>query len=164
MWSVRSKENYSNKYKRGIYNIHKLLAEYQTKLWTNRWPFFYNILHVAALVAFIIYVKSIPALKTSTSRRGLHSFSEQLVKPEINNSVKNKGVAKIFSTRNAIEALYRKSLSVRGIADENMTERNSTGRIKVKRTCAQNVGQPENLAHCAKSYCVPLIQQYLIKL
>ena len=60
-----------NKTKGGVDNMGKMLGEYSCKRRTNRWllAFFYNILDVAALAAFIIYMENNPHLKTSTNRR-----------------------------------------------------------------------------------------------
>ena len=46
-----------NKLKGGVDNMDKYLSEYTTKRKTNRWPlaFFYNMLDVAALAAFVLY-------------------------------------------------------------------------------------------------------------
>ena len=71
------------------------------------------------------------------SRRKMYvlNFTEQLIKPEIENRVRNKDVTKIFSTRNAIGAIYRESWGVRGAADETVEERDSTSRTKAKGNC-----------------------------
>lgn len=149
-----------NKTKGGVDNMDKCLAEYSTKRRTNRWPlaFFYNILDVAAFAAYIIYVEKNPHLKASTNRRRmfLHQLSEQLAKPEIEVRANNSRISRIFSTRNAIEAIIGGPLRIMDAAVGGEEERDSTGRIKTKGNCyicAKRRPTRKTCTLCKRSVC-----------
>lgn len=128
-----------NKTKGGVDNMDKCLSEFSTKRRTNRWPlaFFYNIVDVAAFAAYVIYIDNNSYLKASTSRRRmfLHQLSEQLCKPEMEGRANNSRISRVFSTRNAIEALKGGPIRVVDAESHGAEERDSTGRLKVKGNC-----------------------------
>ncbi|XP_039967527.1 uncharacterized protein LOC120779395, partial [Bactrocera tryoni] len=128
-----------NKTKGGVDSMDMCLSEYSTKRRTNRWPlaFFYNIADVAAFAAYIIYVDNNTHLKSYTSRRRmfLHQLSEQLCKPEIKRRANNSRISRVFSTRNAIEAMIDRPIRVVDAGAHEAEERDSTGRLKVKGNC-----------------------------
>lgn len=81
----------------------QLLGRYTTHRRTNRWPlaFFYNILDIAALASYIIYIENNKMLqrKTSDRRVFLRQLGEELCYPEIQNRSLNIQAMRHFATR-----------------------------------------------------------------
>jgi hypothetical protein len=64
---------YYNSTKAGVDQMDQMLSKYTTKRRTSRWPlaFFYNILDIAALAAYIIFTEHNPQVVHKTDRRRL---------------------------------------------------------------------------------------------
>ena len=89
---------------------------------------------MAAFAAYIIYVENNQYLKSLTSQRilFLHQLSEQLTKAKIEVRANNKRISSVFSTRNAIEAIYGGPIRVMDAGGGSEAERDSTGTLKHK--------------------------------
>lgn len=76
---------YYNKTKIGVDTMDQMLGRYTTKRQTNRWPlaFFYNIVDVASLAAYILYYENNKMIKKKANERRcfLRQLSEELCMP-----------------------------------------------------------------------------------
>ncbi|CAK1594994.1 unnamed protein product [Parnassius mnemosyne] len=133
---------YYNKTKSGVNNMDKLLAEYTVKRRTNRWPLalFYNIIDIAALAAYIIYMEHNPQLVSSDRRRKfLKSLSLQLCGKNIEERSKNCIVTSKLHVRSAMQDVLgqelRPSISFGYATYKSQTRRDSTGRVAVVGSC-----------------------------
>ncbi|XP_047534335.1 piggyBac transposable element-derived protein 1-like [Vanessa atalanta] len=133
---------YYNKTKSGVDNMDKLLAEYTVKRRTNRWPLalFYNIIDIAALAAYIIYMEHNPQLTSSDRRRKfLKSLSLQLCSKNIEERSKNCIVTSKLHVRSAMQDVLgrelRPSISSGPTTSISQTRRDSTGRVAVVGSC-----------------------------
>lgn len=133
---------YYNKTKSGVDNMDKLLAEYTVKRRTNRWPLalFFNIIDIAALAAYIIYMEHNPQFVSSDRRRKfLKSLSLQLCAQNIEERSKNCIVTSKLHVRSAMQDVLGQELRLpipSGSATlTNQTRRDSTGRVAVVGSC-----------------------------
>ncbi|XP_036340290.1 uncharacterized protein LOC118749586 [Rhagoletis pomonella] len=78
-----------------------------------------------------------PHQKASTNRRMIFllQLGEHLAKSEIEVGATNSRITRIFSTRNAIEAINAGPLRIVDVSLGGDAERGSTGRIKTKVNC-----------------------------
>lgn len=103
---------YYNKTKSAVDIMDKMLGEYTTKRTTRRWPFafFFNILDVAALAAYIIYaanngLNTLNAKKHSARRTFLLDLGNQLAMPAVLQRSSNPNVCGNFKKRIALESV-----------------------------------------------------------
>lgn len=101
--------HYYNKTKSSVDVMDQMLGRYTTKRRTKRWPlaFFYNILDLAALSSYIIYVSNNSMLrKRSNDRRiFLRQLGEELCIPTIQKRAKNVQIVRHFGTKLAIDSI-----------------------------------------------------------
>lgn len=131
--------SYYNKTKGGVDNMDKLLGEYTTKRKTNRWPLalFYNVIDIAALAAYIIYMDHNPMFSSTDRRRKfLKELSFQLCQANIEQRACNSIVISKFHVQSAIQdVLGRKLQPSASAGPTNLQKRDSTGRIAVVGSC-----------------------------
>lgn len=150
-----------NKTKGGVDNFDKMLGEYTTKRRTQRWPlaFFYNIIDIGAFASFVLYKCLHPTNTKSTSARRtfLKELANQLVKPAIEERANNSHVNRVFSTKNALEAMTNATMRINKPGTSTFQhERDSSGRIKQKGKCHLcTVRRPTRkcCATCKKPVC-----------
>lgn len=139
----------------------KLLTEYTVKRKTNRWPlaFFYNMVDVAALCAYIIYMEHNPRFRSTDKRRKfLKDLAKQLCIPAIESRVTiSKVVAKPF-VRSSMEIVLGRHIIQPVVRDE--PSRDDSGRIPVVGSCTacrqfnQRQRKTRKLCHvCRKPVC-----------
>jgi len=132
---------YYNSTKGGVDRMDQMIGRYTTQRQTNRWPlaFFFNIIDVASLATYIIYYennKMIPK-KTSQRRIFLRQLSEELCMPHIQERSQNCQIMRHFSTKMAIESIYRLPIKSTQTSETNVPikQLDSTVRIKVVGCC-----------------------------
>lgn len=127
---------YYNQTKGGVDNMDKLLGEYTSKRRTCRWPLalFFNIIDVAALAAYIVYMEyNAQFISTDRRRLFLKDLSFELCKDNIERRAKNSNVIKIDSTRSAIQVVLGRDISTTAVT--NVETRDKNGRIAVVGSC-----------------------------
>lgn len=74
-----------NSHKSGVDTMDQMLGKYTCKRSTKRWPlaYFFNLLDVAALAAYIIHDELVPQKKTDRRRGFLKELATQLVIPHM---------------------------------------------------------------------------------
>lgn len=115
---------YYNKTKIGVDRMDQMLGRYTTKRQTNRWPlaFFYNIVDIASLAAYILYYENNKMIKKTNKRRCfLHQLSKELCMLSIEDRSKNSQIMRNFS-KNAIESIFGRSVN-----DNTSTPSTSSG-------------------------------------
>lgn len=95
-----------NSNKSGVDTMDQMLGTYSSKRSTNRWPlaFFYNMLDVASLAAFIIFNDIEPSPRTDKRRSFLKVLVRQLAVPNMEERATNTHVTRWPNIRNALEA------------------------------------------------------------
>lgn len=101
---------YYNKSKAAVDIMDKMLGEYTSKRTTRRWTyaFFFNILDVAALAAYILYAENNKLDTTSSKKRSIRrstllELGTQLALPAVTERSKDQRVCNTFIKRIAIE-------------------------------------------------------------
>ena len=106
---------YYNKYKAGVDTMDQMLCRYTTHRRTNRWPlaFFYNIVDVACLAAYLIYYENNKMIKKKTNQRRkfLRQLSEELSVPMIEDRSQNLQIMRHYSTKLAVESILNRPTS-----------------------------------------------------
>lgn len=130
---------YYNSTKGGVDVMDKMLNEYTTKRSTRRWPlaFFFNILDVAALAAFIIFKTNNPTLKDVQKRRSfLNDLAFQLCNPAMKSRSENARITKDYLLRISFEMVLGCQLQQQVVPQSSAEPpRDQTGRIKVVGQC-----------------------------
>lgn len=127
---------YYNKTKGGVDTMDKFLSEYTVKRRTNRWPlaFYYNLIDVAALAAYIIYKKNHPTLKSSGLRRNfLKDLAKQLCLPTIEARISDEYQIRNNITRSSIEMVLGSQMVV--LPEPSVSQRDATGRVPIVGSC-----------------------------
>lgn len=132
---------FHNKTKSGIDVMDKLLGKYSVRRRTNRWPlaFFYNIIGIAALAAYIIYYKNNHMIQTKTDRRRVF-LREELSLPIIEDRSLNQQVTRNLATKLAIESILHRSITTTSILTPTAStslqpKRDATGRKIIVGCC-----------------------------
>lgn len=101
---------YYNKTKIGDDTMDQMLQRYTTKRQTQRWSlaFFYNIVDVASLAAYILYYENNKMInkKANERRYFLRQLSEELCMPSIEDRSENPQIMRHFSIKNAVESIF----------------------------------------------------------
>lgn len=129
-----------NKTKSGVDVMDKLLGQYTTHRKTKRWPvaLFYNMLNIAALAAYIIYMANNDMLKKRSNARSifLRQLGEELSMPMIQDRSQNVQIMRNFGPKTGIECMLHKSINIVDETASTSTEtRDQTGRKKVLGSC-----------------------------
>lgn len=109
--------HFYNQTKAGVDTMDKMLGTYSVKRKTNRWPqsFFFNILDVAALAAYIIYCDHNPsqnfAIRDSRRRILITQMGQDMCYPTIQNRAAKPLSIRNFSIKNAIECIMGMPIS-----------------------------------------------------
>ncbi|XP_044589814.1 piggyBac transposable element-derived protein 3-like isoform X2 [Cotesia glomerata] len=122
----------------------KILGRYTTKRSTQRWPlaFFYNILDVACLAAYILYYENNKMLDKKSYERRLfyRQLGRELCTPFVENRSQNPQIMRHFLTKVAIESFLGRAinphtqLTTPG-SSRPQTQLDSTGRKKITGVC-----------------------------
>lgn len=128
-----------NRTKGGVDNMDKMLGEYSCKRRTLRWPlaFFYNMLDVSALAAYVIFQENNTVKSATDARRKfIQELCLQLVLPNVQKRANNTHITRNFSSKNAIESILQTRVVERmNEGQSNTVVRDSTGRIPQKGRC-----------------------------
>lgn len=128
---------YYNKTKGAVDTMDKMLGEYTTKRTTKRWPlaFFFNIIDVAALAGYIIYMDHNQNVKSTDKRRKfLKDLAYQLCLPAVNR--RSEGPFRKNSTKSAIEmVLERRIAPTQSLASTSSQPHGSRGPSPVVGRC-----------------------------
>ncbi|KAG4065245.1 hypothetical protein HA402_012687 [Bradysia odoriphaga] len=155
-----------NRTKGGVDLMDKMAGAFSVQRKTLRWPvsFFYNIIDLAGLAAYIIYKNNNPIFgKRSDSRRTfLKILGKELAMPTIMNRSRTPTVYRKFTTRVAIEFMIGKPVEIPvPIKPSVETEviRDSTGRLPVLGVCFKCVQLKnrrktrKNCSECRRPIC-----------
>lgn len=130
---------YYNKTKGGVDTMDKMLSEYTVKRRTNRWPlaFFYNMVDLAALSAYIIYTEHTPRLtSTDRRRRFLKDLANELCMAAVLTRSSIPRVLGNHFTRASLEMVLGRQITqpvVTAVRDQS--SRDASGRILVVGKC-----------------------------
>lgn len=131
-----------NRTKGGVDLMDKMAGAYSVKRKTLRWPvsFFYNIIDLAGLAAYIIYKANNPIFgkKADSRRTFLKSLGRELAMPSILRRSKTPTVYRNFSTKVAIECMLGKAVEMPVpvvVPDVQPVQRDSTGRLPILGHC-----------------------------
>lgn len=134
--------HFYNKTKSGVDIMDKLLGQYTTHRKTHRWPvaFFYNILDIAALAAYIIYTENNVMLKKRLDARSrfLRQLGEELCLPSIQDRSQNPQTMRHFVTRTGIECMLQRAVTnvdERAVASTSAAPKDYSGRKKHVGVC-----------------------------
>lgn len=128
-----------NSTKGGVDNMDKMVSEYSTKRSTKRWPlaFFYNILEIAALAAYVIHKENNPSNKDSGCRRKfLQGLAKNLVRPEVEKRFSNPQIMRHLSSKLAIQTALGKEMQAREGNNNIPVPRDASGRLTKKGNCS----------------------------
>lgn len=107
----------------------QMIGRYTTQRQTNRWPlaFFFNIIDVASLAAYTVYYENnkVTPKKTSQRRIFLRQLSEELCMPHIQERSHNCQIMRQFSTKMAIESIYKSPIKSTQTSETNVPKKNS---------------------------------------
>lgn len=131
-----------NHTKGGVDVMDKMAGAFSVKRKTLRWPvsFFYNMIDLAGLAAYIIYKANNPIFgnKTDSRRTFLKSLGRELAMPAILTRSKTPTVYRNFSTKVAIECMLGKQVEmpvVMSVPADKQIVRDSSGRLPVLGVC-----------------------------
>lgn len=148
--------SFYNKTKSGVDVMDKMLGTYTCKRRTSRWPlaFFFNILDVASLAAYIIYSKNNPTSYRSTNKRRnfLKDLARDLCLPAVTQRSQNTIVLRNRFTKNAIESVLAVVLEVPHNSNP-VIDRDSSGRISVKGICKMCYRGDDKLKRKTRKMC-----------
>lgn len=119
----------------------KMAGAFSVKRKTLRWPvsFFYNIIDLAGLAAYIIYKANNPTFgkKTDSRRTFLKSLGRELAMPSILARSETPTVYRNFKTKVAIECMLARPVAgpVIPVSIDKQIVRDSTGRLPVLGNC-----------------------------
>lgn len=123
-------------------NLDKMLGKYTTKRSTQRWSlaFFYNILDVACLAAYILYYEKNKMLAKKSYERRLfyRQLGRELCAPFIESRSQNVQIMRHFTTKVAIESFLGQAINpyaqVTSVSTPQ-TQLDQTGRKKITGVC-----------------------------
>lgn len=130
--------------KAGVDTMDKMLGRYTTKRSTQRWPlaFFYNILDVACLAAYVLYYENNKMLvKKSFERRLFYrQLGRQLCTPFVESRLHNAQIMRHFTTKVAIESFLGRAINpyaqpTTSVPSRPTAQLESTGRRKITGVC-----------------------------
>lgn len=129
---------YYNQTKGGVDTMDKMLTEYTVKRRTNRWPlaFFFNMIDIAALAAYIIYMEHNQRFNSTDRRRKfLKELAHQLCMPAIEIRTSIPKVVGNRYTRNSMEMVLERPIQQVITIPQNIPSRDASGRIKIVGSC-----------------------------
>ena len=119
-----------------------MLSRYTTKRLTQRWPlaFFYNILDVTCLAAYILYYENNKVLpKNSYEQRLFYwQLGRELRTPFVENRSLNPQIMRHFTTKVVIKSFFGRDINsyVKPTASESSKPQfDSTGKKKITGVC-----------------------------
>lgn len=120
----------------------KMAVAFTVKRKTLRWPvsFFYNIIDLAGLAAYIIHKNNNPIIgkKTDSRRTFLKALGRELAMPAILSRSQTPTVYRNFSTKVAIECMLGKPVEMpvpKSVPVDQQIVRDATGRLPVLGVC-----------------------------
>lgn len=131
---------YYNSTKSGVDQMDQMLTKYSTKRRTSRWPlaFFYNILDIAALAAYIIFTQHNPQVTSKTDRRRvfLKNLGRELCLPSVIRRSQEPLTLRFYFVKIAMETvLGTKLVPSQNLVATPTQERDQTGRLKFTGYC-----------------------------
>ncbi|KAG8238186.1 hypothetical protein J437_LFUL014062 [Ladona fulva] len=121
-----------------------MLGRYTTKRSTRRWPlaFFYNILDIACLAAYILYYENNKLLSKKSYERRLfyRQLGRELCTPFVENRSHNAQIMRHFTTKVAIESFFGRAINpyaqpTASKSSKPQAQFDSTGRKKITGVC-----------------------------
>jgi Transposase IS4 len=127
---------YYNKTKGGVDTMDKMLQEYSVKRKTHRWPlaFFYNMVNIAGLASYVLYVEQKKNTKTNERRKFLKELALELCKTSIEERASNPQCTKRHFTKVAMESCLGKEIGNLSLGGSQPT-RNPAGHAIVVGSC-----------------------------
>lgn len=118
----------------------QMLAKYSTKRRTSRWPlaFFYNILDISALAAYIIFTQHSPQVASKSDRRRvfLKNLGRDLCLPSVIKRSQEPLTTRFHFVRIAMESVLGTKLVLsQNLVATPIPERDQTGRLKFTGYC-----------------------------
>lgn len=162
---------YYNQSKAAVDIMDKMLGEYTTKRTTRRWPyaFFFNILDIAALAAYILYAENNELNTTASKKRSIRrsfllDLGRQLALPAIMERSTNSRICSNFKKRVAIE--YILGTPITGSAETRTSPLAPDGRRKVTGNCYICKDGPEKRRRKTRKRCCyckrPICDQHTV--
>lgn len=146
-----------NMTKAGVDTMDQMCMRYSTQRRTCRWPlaFFYNILDIAGVAAYVIYYENNSMLPKKTNRRRLflRQLSEELAMPMIEERASNQQIMRNHYTKIAVESFFEKPVTVVHGNPDNQP-RDATGRKVVVGSCYICNEQPIRTRRKTRKRCV----------
>ncbi|XP_050520903.1 piggyBac transposable element-derived protein 4-like [Daktulosphaira vitifoliae] len=149
---------YYNQTKGGVDTMDKMLTEYTVKRRTNRWPlaFFFNMIDIAALAAYIIYMEHNQRFNTTDRhRKFLKELANQLCMPAIEIRTSIPKVVGNRYTRNSMEMVLGRPIQQIIAIPKNEPPRDASGRIQIVGSClvCRELGYKQRKTRKACSTC-----------
>lgn len=145
------------KTKAGVDRMEQMYSRYTTQRQKFTWPlaFFFNILDVAALAAYIVYYENNQMTPRKTNQRKifLGQLAAELAMPMIEDRDSNQQIMRNRATKQAIESyIHQPSIAVEVAADNH--PRDSTGRKVLVGSCHICNKQPIRKRRMTRKCCV----------
>jgi hypothetical protein len=127
--------------KAGVDTMDKMLGRYTTKRSTRRWPlaFFFNMLDIACLAAYILYYENNKLLPKKTYERRLfyRQLGRELCTIFVENRSNNAQIMRHFATKVAIESFLGRAVNphAQPTVRKPQAQLDSTGRRKITGAC-----------------------------
>lgn len=153
-----------NKTKAGVDTMDQMCSRYTSQRRTCRWPlaFFFNILDIGSLAAYLIYYennKMIPK-KTTQRKTFLLQLADELAMPIIEDRSANQQIMRHESSKIAINSFFARPITAVQVPADN-NPRDTTGRKVVVGSCYICSNQPirkqrktrKSCSQCQKPVC-----------
>lgn len=146
-----------NKTKAGVDSMDQKCSRYTTQRRTCRWPlaFFYNILDISTLAAYIVYYENNKMIRKKTNERRIfmRELAEQSAMPAIEERSCNQQIMRHYSTKLAIQSYFDTPIGVvQGTTDNQ--PRDKTGRKIVLGSCFICNKQPNQKRRETRKCCI----------
>lgn len=159
-----------NQTKAGVDTMDQMCSRYSTQRRTCRWPlaFFFNILDIAGVAAYVIYYENNSMLRKKTNRRRLflRQLSEELAMPMIEERAPNQQIMRNHSTKIAVESFFERPIVE--VVPRNDQRRDATGRRAVVGSCYICNEQPIRKRRKTRKSCVecdkPVCDQHSVNI
>lgn len=129
-----------NRYKVGVDLMDQMLGKYSCQRKSRRWPlaFFFNMLNIAGLGSYIVYMENNAMIKKKNNQRKLFlkDLCEELCSPEIIRRSQCAQTMRHHWTKVACESVLGTQIKITvSAADDEQPKRDSTGRKVVVGSC-----------------------------
>lgn len=145
-----------NRTKGGVDVMDKMAGAFSVKRKTLRWPvaFFYNIIDVAAVAAFLIYKTNNPAFgkKSDARRTFLKGLGKELAMASVLTRSQTPTIYRNFSTRVAMESVLGRPI-IRPVTTNKTIVRDKTGRLPILGNCYKCLEPPHKNHRKTRKQC-----------